>query len=281
MTLKHGMLVLQVALVGMLGALPASATSLMVGLQPSNGVTMLVKRFPVAARTTILGAQFQNNDARTVFPEVLLVRGASRSVGEGTVLARVTNVGESAAGIVQVTWPQPIVADASEDYFVAVRIPAGTGKQGPGNGPAMGAVDVAKPNGSYVAASTDDELVSIGVDLSLGLVVVGVGKTNAGRPDEPGNTSAARTFLMGSPNPFNPSTTVEFGVSTTSDVMLTLYDIAGHQVRTLVREQLGPGTYQRLWDGREERGNPVAAGIYVVRLKVGEKSFQEKIVLVK
>src|SRR5437867_1645516 len=91
-----------------LASMASAAVNQTVGVAPSDGLTMLVKRFPVAKGTVILGAQFQNNDPRTIFPEVVLVRGVTSAMSEGTVVARVSDVSETAAGIVSVTWSQPV-----------------------------------------------------------------------------------------------------------------------------------------------------------------------------
>src|SRR5262245_21115331 len=107
-----------------------------IGVAPSDGLTMLVKRFSVPTGTTIVGAQFQNNDPRTIFPEVMLVRGVAAAISEGTVVTRVTNVSETTPGTVTLAWPQAMQVSQSDNYYLAVRMPAGSGKQGPGNGPA-------------------------------------------------------------------------------------------------------------------------------------------------
>ncbi len=47
---------------------------------------------------------------------------------------------------------------------------------------------------------------------------------------------------------------------------LAIYDLAGHRVRTLVEHMIAAGSYQRVWDGYDDQGQSVGAGIYVVRL---------------
>ncbi len=116
------------------------ATDRMLGLVPSDGVAMLVNQFSVRAGTTITGAQFANNDRATLFPSVVLLRGSLGSVSEGTVIASVANVQESSGGGVTVLWPTPVVVSEAGTYYVAVRIPAGPGKQAIGRGPAIGAI---------------------------------------------------------------------------------------------------------------------------------------------
>ena len=72
-----------------------------------------------------------------------------------------------------------------------------------------------------------------------------------------------------------------FGLEDTSAAMLTVYDVAGRHVRTLAQGTLAAGTQVREWDGRDTRGRPVTAGIYLVRLTAFKTVLTEKIVLVK
>ena len=114
------------------------------------------------------------------------------------------------------------------------------------------------------------------MDLAIQLLTGGVGKASAAE-DVP-----VKTFLAGGrPNPFNPSTTIHFDLAKTADAMLSIYDIAGRLVYKFDREKLQPGRYDRAWTGRNDQGQHVAAGIYLVRLVAGSETFQKKIVLVK
>jgi hypothetical protein len=76
------------------------------------------------------------------------------------------------------------------------------------------------------------------------------------------------------PNPFNPSTTIRFGVpanvSAGAAVQLRLYNTLGELVRTLVDEKMLPGQYAVEWNGRDDRGEAVASGIYLYRLVAGD-----------
>jgi hypothetical protein len=83
------------------------------------------------------------------------------------------------------------------------------------------------------------------------------------------------------PNPFNPKTVVEFGLAHTSPVKLTVYDVSGRVVRTLVDREMATGTYQVLWNGNDSNGHPVAAGVYYCRLEAGARMEMTKLVLVK
>jgi hypothetical protein len=77
------------------------------------------------------------------------------------------------------------------------------------------------------------------------------------------------------PNPFNPSTTISFEVTETfsinEKISLTVYDIRGRRVRTLIDSDLEPGSHKIHWNGQNDRGQSVASGIYMYTLKAGEE----------
>ena len=89
------------------------------------------------------------------------------------------------------------------------------------------------------------------------------------------------------PNPFNPSTTIRFTVPSAQDgsaslkATLRVYNILGEVVKTLVDEPLAPGTYEKVWDGRDSQGNSVASGIYFYKLKAGDFTDTKKMVMMK
>jgi hypothetical protein len=69
------------------------------------------------------------------------------------------------------------------------------------------------------------------------------------------------------PNPFNPGTTIQYRLPEDADVTLTLYNLRGQAVRTLVQENQKPGEHLRAWNGENESGERVPSGVYVYRLK--------------
>ena len=262
-----------------LGLQGSSVDAVTIGIRPCDGTTMVVKQFSVPAGTSINGVEFQNNDDRTVFPEVTLVRGVATALSQGTVVARESDIREASNGWVRVTWTT-VATTSPETYAVAVRFPAGAGKQGAGSGPGIGATRVAQPSGCFVAGGEDGGLTAIPLDLEMNLLVSTRESGKAGS-DEP-LPGTARLFLgSASPNPFNPSTTIEFGVEHASIVRLSVYDIRGREVQTLLEEQLAAGTYRRVWDGRDTQGQLAAAGVYVVQLNAGDRLLQKKLTLLK
>ncbi|MFQ5639468.1 MAG: T9SS type A sorting domain-containing protein, partial [bacterium] len=72
------------------------------------------------------------------------------------------------------------------------------------------------------------------------------------------------------PNPFNPSTTIRYGLPKQETVTLTIYNILGGEVVRLVNDQLKePGYHAAVWDGRDHRGRVVASGVFFMRLQAG------------
>jgi hypothetical protein len=83
------------------------------------------------------------------------------------------------------------------------------------------------------------------------------------------------------PNPFNPATQMRFSLPRNTHVRLTVYNVLGRQVKTLVDEPLAAGSYVADWDGTDAGGAKVASGIYLYRVDAGQFSETKKMVLLK
>ena len=83
------------------------------------------------------------------------------------------------------------------------------------------------------------------------------------------------------PNPFNPETTIGFGVPEDSDVTLEIYGVLGQRVRTLVAEEKDAGYYFIIWDGRDDTGNDVSSGVYLSRMTSGSFADTKKMLLLR
>jgi hypothetical protein len=79
-----------------------------------------------------------------------------------------------------------------------------------------------------------------------------------------------------SPNPFNPTTRIEFELTEAQHVQLNIFDIQGRVVETLVNEQLASGTHSHLWDAAQ-----MPSGIYWAQLVAGSDIRIEKLLLMK
>jgi hypothetical protein len=84
-----------------------------------------------------------------------------------------------------------------------------------------------------------------------------------------------------SPNPFNPTTTITFAIPQSSHLTLSIYDIAGRRVNTLVDRMMERGSDRVVWNGRDAYGKPVSSGIYFYRVKAGDAVAIGKMLLIK
>ncbi|MBP7309777.1 MAG: hypothetical protein KA984_00635 [Candidatus Cloacimonetes bacterium] len=83
------------------------------------------------------------------------------------------------------------------------------------------------------------------------------------------------------PNPFNPTTTIDFSVPQACKARLCIYDLRGRKIRTLLDEELLSGKHSVVWDGKDDDGLISASGIYFIRLDAGEMHHVRKVSLVK
>jgi len=89
------------------------------------------------------------------------------------------------------------------------------------------------------------------------------------------------TLLANYPNPFNPSTTIEFSIPESGFVSLVVYDITGQRIRELVSGDITPGIHSVFWDGCDENGTVVSSGVYISKLRMGNNIETHRMMLVK
>ena len=97
-------------------------------------------------------------------------------------------------------------------------------------------------------------------------------------PDAP---SAALRLAPNVPNPFNPQTTLRFSLPAAGRARLSVFDVAGRLVRTLVDADLAAGGHEVVWDGRDEGGRDVGSGSYLARLESGGRLEAIRMALVR
>ncbi len=98
--------------------------------------------------------------------------------------------------------------------------------------------------------------------------------------DDNGESNTPNVFAN-SPNPFNPSTMVRFSLAQPGSVSLTIYDILGRTVRRLIDADYETGTFDVPFDGRDDRGQVLASGIYLARLSGSGMARTLKMVLLR
>jgi len=83
------------------------------------------------------------------------------------------------------------------------------------------------------------------------------------------------------PNPFNPSTQISYKISTGNHVSLTIHDLLGREIKTLVSAFQPAGHYSLTWNGKDELGNAVPSGVYLYSLHSGGFVLSKKMMLMK
>ncbi|MDZ4182545.1 MAG: choice-of-anchor J domain-containing protein, partial [Candidatus Cloacimonadaceae bacterium] len=88
-------------------------------------------------------------------------------------------------------------------------------------------------------------------------------------------------LLQNYPNPFNPSTSIEYSLIEPALVTISIFNVKGQHIRTLLNEIRGAGKHSVVWDGVDERRNRVSSGIYYYRMQAGKYSSTRKMILMK
>jgi hypothetical protein len=84
-----------------------------------------------------------------------------------------------------------------------------------------------------------------------------------------------------SPNPFNPTTRVAFDMPAAGDVEITVFNVLGQRVTDLVNGYREAGSYDVIWDGKDDAGQSVASGVYFYRIKTDQFNDTKKMLLLK
>jgi len=130
-------------------------------------------------------------------------------------------------------------------------------------------------------------------------IIRATGYTNASAVEDEEDNLIPQDFKLqqNHPNPFNPVTSIQYIVGSkqrkaadggkwTADgssihTTLVIYNILGQKVRTLVDESKRGGRYEAVWDGKDEKGNDLASGVYFYQLKAGEITQTKRLVLLR
>ena len=83
------------------------------------------------------------------------------------------------------------------------------------------------------------------------------------------------------PNPFNPSTRIRYDLPEQSFVTITIHDLLGRNVQTLVKELQDAGQQSVVWDANDANGRSISSGIYLLRVNVGSESVVQKMMYLK
>lgn len=117
----------------------------------------------------------------------------------------------------------------------------------------------------FIAEWPDDDL-TISASATLGEWNPKPDKGSAPGLANTHNVPAKYALSQNFPNPFNPQTMIQYQLPEASRVTLTIYNLFGQEVRTLVAGQREAGYHAEIWDGRDDFGKRVASGVYFYRL---------------
>jgi flagellar hook assembly protein FlgD len=97
------------------------------------------------------------------------------------------------------------------------------------------------------------------------------------------NSNIPRVFELSNnyPNPFNPSTKIQFAVPHEQNIALIIYNLLGQRIRTLVQGVYAPGQYTVTWDGKDQVGRTLESGVYIYRLETGSIALVKKMLMLK
>jgi len=96
-------------------------------------------------------------------------------------------------------------------------------------------------------------------------------------PQFPADFSLQQNF----PNPFNSQTVIRYSLTARSPCTLCIYDLSGRKVRRLIEDIEAEGLHEIDWNGLDDHGNPVASGIYILKMKAGTFADYKKMTFIK
>jgi len=102
------------------------------------------------------------------------------------------------------------------------------------------------------------------------------------RPDQISGIPESFELLQNYPNPFNPTTVIEYSLTKPDNISLSIYNILGQEVRTLVSNEIhNAGKYKIIWDAKDNKGSAVSSGVYLYRLTQGSNILTKKMMLIR
>ncbi len=144
-------------------------------------------------------------------------------------------------------------------------LPNTSGNEIPNPGYFTGPIWPAFKNYSAVGGAADNACYEV-ITTTLARSKAKAGSAEGGMEEAAREIPNAYYLAANQPNPFNPNTTIRFGLLEAGSVELIIFDILGQKIRTLVRDHYPAGDHLVIWDGRNDLGRPVASGVYFYRL---------------
>jgi hypothetical protein len=145
----------------------------------------------------------------------------------------------------------------------------------------LGSVKTAEGSGDIVNLRFRSKVDGDTPDIQLTNILIGNSNSEVIRLEDVANVPNEFKLSQNYPNPFNPETNIRFQLPEASKVTLTIYNILGQEVRSLISKNLNAGYHTIKWDGTNNFGLKVASGVYLYRLNAGSFVASKKMVFLK
>jgi hypothetical protein len=144
-------------------------------------------------------------------------------------------------------------------------------------------------NNLFIAHKTNDVWQNLPTQIYPDKKIARVYTTQLGEfrfqldPDFAGNNVVPKQFLLEQnyPNPFNPSTTILYKLARDGHFKILIFNSLGQVVRTIENDYKRAGSYQTVWDGKNDHGAAVSSGLYFYQLQTANKVISKKMLLLK
>ena len=274
-------------LAALLSLLPALAVAVpvdgLLSLTPVEESSYIAVRVALPDSVPVGGLRWVNNDDQTVFPRLLIAAADA----EGRPDLAVSVSADSTVSGTEQDWSEVVFAEPIinrvGDVFAVFRLPEYEAISESGVGPGLGyRLEAGGPTAYLSSDGVSWTRVGAGVRI-LFEPVPGVNKGLGGgvvlaRPEPPSWTTA---LSRPAPNPFNPSTKLAFTLRRAGEATLSIYNLRGQRVRTLLQGRLDAGPHEAIWRGRNDRDERVASGAYFVRLESQDGVMNRRLMLLK
>ena len=256
---------------------------------------MCMAHFGIGQGSALSGILWYNNDGTVAFPTVLV--GTGYAEGPGPVvdaLPVAETVYGTSSGWSTLEFPQPM-ACSQEGFYMVFEFPAGHefAALGAGGGAAIGYMSgeigvsgwLSGDGESWMPLKADYRYAVLPqlCPVEPGMQVMNIGESfqliEGSGDDE--SELPTQVQLSAGPNPFNPSIELQFSVVQASPVEILVFDIKGALVKRLVNETYPAGYHTVAWHGTDSNGRQVSSGAYFIRMRAGEVSMVQRVMLVR
>ncbi len=232
-------------------------------------------RFVPSSKVFITRVDFWTSDA-TIDVDVYIYDDFDGS-SLGSLLASQLDTSYDEAGYHSIPLDSPPEITAGNDIYAVVRF---TNQSYPYPVPLDGAGPSA-PGATYVSGTGGSGSWSQMSGYDVAIRIRTAPTLSASVDDMEELSPDSYTLSHNYPNPFNPSTTINYTLQRRAHVNITIYNLLGQRINTIVEEVKAAGEHTTRWDGKDYDGKPVATGIYLYRIKAGDFSESKKMLLLK